>query len=193
MARLRDFLAKSNATVDVGETVKQPLVVSDLGKSQQETFIGANTGGLWAEVGDKKCHTCESQVNALTQFAYMTVLINEDGKHIYDFVKHYDTAIAKVTDKPVLNLAVDTPGVKDKADIMTKHLELVCVACAGLMKTHPQHFFEGKCKSPKDFDLPQNPFTAAQNRVWLPRLGGSLRVPAAARLPRATRNGCKRA
>ena len=64
--KLRDILAKGNATVHAGETADQPLVVEGVGRLGHETFIGANTAGLWADVGDKKCSTCDLLVNALT-------------------------------------------------------------------------------------------------------------------------------
>ena len=57
--KLRNILANGNATVSVGETDTQPLVVADAGKHGHEgEFIGASKAGMWLEVGDKVCTQC---------------------------------------------------------------------------------------------------------------------------------------
>ena len=68
--KTRDVSAKANAAVCVGETAEQPLVVSNLGQVQQETYIGTKIGKIWLQSGDSKCHTCECDVEVQTQFAH---------------------------------------------------------------------------------------------------------------------------
>ena len=112
--KLRSILADGNATVEVGETTQQPLVVSDLGSHGHEgTYIGANTSGMWRDVGDKECTQCGISVNELTQFAYFTETKDGEGKSIFDVVRHFDADMAKVQGKPVWNLATDAPGDRD--------------------------------------------------------------------------------
>ena len=84
-----------------------------------------------------------------------------EGKSKLEIVKHFDADMAKVQGQPVSNLAADVPGAKASADTMTKKYKLVCVLCAGLLNTHPQHFHEGKCKLPDVFIMPANPYRNA--------------------------------
>ena len=160
--KVRNLLADGHATVAVGETSQQPLVVSDVGTHGHEGYyIGANTSGMWRDVGDKECTQCGISVNELTQFAYFTEIKDAEGKSKLEIVKHFDADMAKVQGQPVSNLAADVPGAKASADTMTKEYKLVCVLCAGLMNTHPQHFHGGKCKLPVDFIMPSNPYRNA--------------------------------
>ena len=104
-------LSKVDATIDIPESEKHPLLARYLGTTNKykhgHTCFGSGIYHPWQKEHnvDAVCHCCKVHISESSLMAFMLKSTDPSGQAVYRFVKQEDAALQQALKNPVTNLA----------------------------------------------------------------------------------------